>query len=486
MKRLIVFVAPAVFGLTACVVQPVRSEPPAYIPPPPPRYVPPPQYIPPPPPPQYVPPPPPPQYVPPDQSEGYAPPPDPGYAPTDEDYVPPPPQPVVSVYVDPPTEEPDPIGVPWAPPPMLVEDPGPEPFYGAYWTGGYWVWDGQWVWAHGRWLAPPYAGYGWNEPYYEHRGDIVVFVPGYWRAPNAVFIAPAVGATIIVVAARPGIVMGPRCDGPQGVFVPPPPGSRRGVIVPAPIGTSPAVVVGAPPVIHAGMQIRPGDNGHVRIEAPAAAMATRRPFNGMAPRIPRLAAAQQPVVRVAAPLPASAAPIRTFTPRQGFSRLPEARPVQPVIAQPEALRRAPGASGPREQLRPAPAGQSGQAPRPENFARQPPAQPPAAPSAQPFAQPPRPENFARQPGGQPPQQRPAQQPGQAPAQQFAPPPRAAAGQPGGNPGRPPGQGAPQAPHPGAPPPAAAAPHPAPAAPAPRPGAPRNEREHNDREKDGRR
>ena len=80
MKRLLVFVAPAVFGLSACVVEPVRSEPPAYIPPPPPRYVPPNTYVPPPPPPAYAPPPP----------DAYAPPPDngaysqdPAYAPAD-------------------------------------------------------------------------------------------------------------------------------------------------------------------------------------------------------------------------------------------------------------------------------------------------------------------------------------------------------------------------------------------------------------------
>jgi len=384
--------------------------------------------------------------VPPEQGDGYVPPPDQGYAPTDEDYVPPPPPPVVSVYVDPPTVEPDPIGVPWAPPPMLVEDPGPQPFYGAYWTGGYWVWDGEWVWAHGRWLAAPYAGYGWNEPYYEHRGDIVVFVPGYWRAPNAVFVAPAVGLAIVVVAARPGVVMGPRCDGPQGVFVPPPPGSRHGLIVPAPVGTSPAVVVGAPPAIHAGMQIRPGDDGHVRIEAPAGAVAGGRAFSSMAPRAAHLAAAQQPVVRVAAPPPASSTAIRTYSPKQGFAPLPQARTVQPVIAQPNVVRRAPTASGPREQLRPA--------------------TPPPAQQA-------RPDTFARPaPGAQPQFQQPHPSPAQPQYQQGRP----VAPPPGANPGRPAGE----APHPAA----AAAPHP-PQAPPPaaKPQPPRSEKEARDRERE---
>jgi hypothetical protein len=453
-KRILVIVAPALFGLAACVVQPVRSEPPAYIPPPPPRYVPPPQYIPPPPPPQYSPPPPPPQYdSPPPQGDGYAPPPDQAYAPTDEDYIPPPPPPVVSVYVDPPTEEPEPIGVPWAPPPMLVEDPGPMPFYGAYWTGGYWVWDGQWVWAHGRWLAAPYAGYGWNQPYYEHRGDIVVFVPGYWRAPNTVFIAPAVGLAIVVVVARPGVVMGPRCEGPEGVFVPPPPGSRHGLIVPAPVGTSPAVVVGSPPVIRAGMQIRPGDDGHVRIDAPAGATANGRPVNMMAPRQAHLAAAQQPVVRVAAPAPASSAPIRTFTSKQGFSRLPAARPVQAVVAQPNLLRHAPAAAAaPREQYRPA-------APSAPVAGQR-----PSSPPGQQFAPPPR-AATAPQPG-----------------QQYAPPPRPATAPQNANAPRAPNPAAPSAKRPAGPGPVppAAGPRPPQGAPAKAPG---EHKDHEHEEKD---
>lgn len=68
--------------------------------------------------------------------------------------------PVVSVYVDPPLYQPPPIAVAWAPPPMLVEVPPPPPFAGAVWTGGYWTWQGNWVWAAGRWSAPPQPGYG--------------------------------------------------------------------------------------------------------------------------------------------------------------------------------------------------------------------------------------------------------------------------------------------------------------------------------------
>lgn len=509
MKRLLVYVAPAVFGLTACVVEPVRSEPPAYIPPPPPRYVPPNTYVPP-PPPQYVPPPPQ-DYAPP-PPDAYAPAPDagaysqdPAYAPadspTDEDYVPPPPPPVVSVYVDPPTEEPEPIGVPWAPPPMLVEDPGPMPFYGAYWTGGYWVWQGDWVWAHGRWLAPPYAGYGWTQPYYENRGGIVIFVPGYWRAPGAVFIAPAPTLTVVVVDARPGAVRGPRCDGPEGVFVPPPPGSVHGIIVPAPVGTAPAVVVGAPPAIHHGMHIRGDDEGHVRIEAPAGVTANGRPLAFSAPRLAHLAAAQAPVVRVAAPPPASNTPIRSFSPRQGgYARLPEARPVQPVIAQPAMVHRPPaqgsrsepgqryqptqhpGAPAMREQpaVRPVPSPQPSQ--RGEPFER--PAQPPVQqqqPAQQPEfaprpATPDRPENFNRQ---QLDERRNAvrqrEEPVERAAQPFAQPPRVAPPMPRAEEPR-----AAPPPHPVAPPPAAAPRPVSPPAPATTPPPKRNEHEEKER------
>ena len=140
--------------------------------------------------------------------------------------------------------------------------------------------------------------------------------------------------------------MGPPVQGPPGVFVPPPPGSRPGVIVPAPVGTNPAVVVGAPPLLRPGMEVRPGDSGHVQIVAPANVTAGGRPFNSMAPAQAHLAAAQTPVVRVAAPAPASRNAIPSFSPRAGFSKLPEARAVQPVVTQPNVLRTAPTAGGP--------------------------------------------------------------------------------------------------------------------------------------------
>jgi hypothetical protein len=357
---------------------------------------------------------------------------------------------------------------------MMVEDPGPQPFYGAYWTGGYWVWDGQWVWAHGRWLAPPYAGYGWNQPYYENRGGMVVFVPGYWRAPGAVFIAPAIGVTILMVEARPGAVRGPRCDGPDGVFVPPPPGSRHGLIVPAPVGTAPAVVVGSPPVIHRGMRIRGDDADHVRIEAPAGVTANGRPLAMTAPRLAHLAAAQQPVVRVAAPPPASATPIRSYSPRQGFARLPEARPVRPVIAQPDMVRRPAAPAGQRPVAQPRP--QQPEALRPQAQPQRPELNPRPQFDERRDAVQQRLEQAPRPQPVQPPAQR--YEPAQRPAQQYVPPPRVPTPQPNVAAPR-----APQVQRPAAPPPEpAAAPHPAqPPAPAAAPK-PRNEREEKDKER----
>ncbi len=74
-------------------------------------------------------------------------------------YVEPAPRAVVSIYVEPPLFQPEPILIGWAPPPMLVEVPVPLPYAGAVWVGGYWVWQGDWVWAAGHWRAPPQPDY---------------------------------------------------------------------------------------------------------------------------------------------------------------------------------------------------------------------------------------------------------------------------------------------------------------------------------------
>lgn len=163
--------------------------------------------------------------------------------------------PAVSVYVEPPVVEPAPIAVGWAPPPMLVEVPPPAPFFGAAWVGGYWVWQGNWVWAHGHWMGPPRADYVWVHPYYEHRGETVIFIDGHWSAPGVVFVPPPRNLRLVVETPAVGVIAGPRPIGPEGCFVPAPPGSRHGIIVPAPVGTAPAVVTSAPAVVATGMRI---------------------------------------------------------------------------------------------------------------------------------------------------------------------------------------------------------------------------------------
>ncbi len=279
------------------------------------------------------------------------------------EYEAPAPQPVVSVYVEPPLFEPPPIRVGWAPPPMLVDVPPPRPYEGAVWTGGYWVWEGNWVWAHGRWLGPPRPDYRWVNPYYENRGGSVVFINGFWAAPGVAFVAPSLSVNIAFGAVAAGVIAGPRPIGPPGVFLPPPPGSRFGLIVPAPIGTPPAVMTGAPPIIRGGMRVNTNINNstvinnnnsrtinnnvtnvtnitNVTIIAPASATANGRPVNTTVPARPHLAAAMQPMVRALAPAPRSANPIPTYMPGRPPVRLPPAQIVHsqatPALFHPRA------------------------------------------------------------------------------------------------------------------------------------------------------
>ena len=263
-------------------------------------------------------------------------------------FVPEPPPPVVSVYIEPPLVQPVPIVIGWAPPPMLVDAPPPIPFEGAFWTGGYWAWHGQWVWSAGRWAPAPQVGYGWVNPYYESRSGVVIFIGGHWAAPGVVFVPPPPTLNLTVSVVLAGVVAGPRPIGPQGVFVPPPPGSRPGLIIPAPIGTPPAVVIGAPPVTNVGMRIqnRVENNTttinntrvtnitnvtnvtNVTIVAPASATASGRAFDAQVPNLAQLAAAQTPAVRATAPTPASIRPIAAFSPDRPMAPLPPAQSVQ--------------------------------------------------------------------------------------------------------------------------------------------------------------
>lgn len=252
------------------------------------------------------------------------------------------PQAVTSVYVEPPVSQPPPVLIGWAPPPMLVDVPPPPPFVGAVWTGGYWDWEGRWVWAAGRWTAPPQPDLVWVNPYYENRNSAVVFITGHWAAAGVAFVPPAPSVNLTLVAAAPGVVRGPAPIGPAGVFVPAPPGSRPGIIVPAPIGTPPAVVTSAPPVINVGMHITNNVNSkgnttnvtNVTIAAPPNATASRKAFNSVVPAQAHVAAARPAVVHAAAPVPTSKQRIPAFVASRAAAALPPQQTVHPVVTSP--------------------------------------------------------------------------------------------------------------------------------------------------------
>ncbi|MFL6626468.1 MAG: hypothetical protein ACJ8G1_08505 [Vitreoscilla sp.] len=264
---------------------------------------------------------------------------------------------VVSLYVEPPIAQPEPVAIAWAPPPMLVEEVPPQPDPYAVWTGGYWTWQGDWVWCAGRWVDPPRREYLWVEPYYEHRADRVIFIPGYWSSPDMEFVAPPVDRPIAWAYVNEGVVIGPPPEGPVGVFVPPPPGSRPGLIIPAPIGTPPAVVVSAPPVMSVGMRVsgsfaidahrtiddnravsyRPAairNVANVTVVAPAGATANGRAFQQQVPHRAALAAAMHPQVAARAPVPVSRAPVPAYVPGRTVTALPPPQKVQGLPAVP--------------------------------------------------------------------------------------------------------------------------------------------------------
>ena len=259
---------------------------------------------------------------------------------------------VISIFVDAPLEEPEPVAIGWAPPPMLVEEVPPPPSQDAVWTGGYWTWQGDWVWCAGRWLMPPRPQYVWVQPYYEHRDERVIFLPGYWSRPDVEFVAPSYDRQIAWAYVSANVVVGPPPMGPSGIFIPPPPGSRPGIIIPAPVGTPPAVVVSAPPVMNVGMSVHGNVNinshntivndnrvtnynvtnvrnvTNVVIQAPAGATASGHAFEATVPHQAHLAAAQQPVVAVRAPAPASRTAVQAYVPGRTVAALPPPQHVQ--------------------------------------------------------------------------------------------------------------------------------------------------------------
>jgi WXXGXW repeat (2 copies) len=69
-----------------------------------------------------------------------------------------------------------------APPPVVIEHPGPPPHEGYVWTGGYHRWDGnRYVWVPGRYVVAPHPHAEWVPAHWsEHHGEWV-FVEGHWR-----------------------------------------------------------------------------------------------------------------------------------------------------------------------------------------------------------------------------------------------------------------------------------------------------------------
>ena len=73
------------------------------------------------------------------------------------------------------------VAVDEAPPAPVVEEIGMAPAPGFIWIGGYWGWNGRWMWQSGHWGRPPHRGALWIGPRYAIRGGRHVFIRGYWR-----------------------------------------------------------------------------------------------------------------------------------------------------------------------------------------------------------------------------------------------------------------------------------------------------------------
>ena len=218
-------------------------------------------------------------------------------------------QPLVPSLPDylPALQEPAAVACPWAPPPLVVENPPLPPAPEAVWVGSYWVWRGGWWWVHGRWVLPPRPRHAWVPPYYELRRGLVIFVDGYWAAPGTVFIPPPQRVPLMPPA--PGTRPGHPPIGPDGVFLPPPPGSRPGLVVPAPMGLSPTVLMHAPAVVQAGMKVQLSPSSYepgtqdITVVAPATATASGRPVNLWVPRHPMRAVPHERPAWSAPPAP---------------------------------------------------------------------------------------------------------------------------------------------------------------------------------------
>jgi hypothetical protein len=75
-----------------------------------------------------------------------------------------------------------PVTIAVAPPPLVDEQPSPEPYVGAVWMAGYWDWRadlGRHVWVAGHWGTPPRAGVAYMPPSWHAYPS-----GGYYRAPG--------------------------------------------------------------------------------------------------------------------------------------------------------------------------------------------------------------------------------------------------------------------------------------------------------------
>lgn len=76
------------------------------------------------------------------------------------------------------------IYVQTAPPAPIYETVPVAPGPGYYWVAGYWSWNGyRYVWVHGRYSYPPYAGQTWHAGHWAHRDRGWVWVGGHWGRP---------------------------------------------------------------------------------------------------------------------------------------------------------------------------------------------------------------------------------------------------------------------------------------------------------------
>lgn len=69
-----------------------------------------------------------------------------------------------------------------APPPPVVERPGPVPSGGWVWVGGHHRWDGRrYVWVPGHYVRPPRPHAVWIPGRWVPRQGGYVYVAGHWR-----------------------------------------------------------------------------------------------------------------------------------------------------------------------------------------------------------------------------------------------------------------------------------------------------------------